>query len=37
MSQLEDAIGEDERGVYVELGGERYHPPVVDEPLEVQR
>ncbi len=33
MQQLEAAVGEDEQGVYLELGGERIRPPVVDDPL----
>ena len=33
MMQLEARIGEDERGVYVEVGAGRVHPPVVLDPL----
>ena len=34
MQQLESILGEDAEGVYLELGGRRVHPPVVDDPLE---
>lgn len=30
---LAELIGEDERGLYLELGGRRHRPPVVDDPL----
>lgn len=33
VSQLEDHIGEDARGVYLELSAERCYPPVVEDPL----
>jgi uncharacterized protein len=32
-TQLEPLIGEDERGVYVEVAGRRVRPPVVNDPL----
>jgi hypothetical protein len=35
--QLEDALGEDEDGVYLALGGERWRVPVVAEPLSYER
>ncbi|HJL15099.1 MAG TPA: hypothetical protein RMH99_05555 [Sandaracinaceae bacterium LLY-WYZ-13_1] len=31
--QLSDLVDEDERGVFVTIGGERVRPPVVDDPL----
>jgi hypothetical protein len=31
--QLDPLLGEDERGIYVELGGARVRPAVVDDPL----
>lgn len=33
MQQLESVLGEDDRGVYLELGSERVRPPVVADPL----
>jgi hypothetical protein len=33
VHQLESAVFEDESGVYLELAGRRYRPPVVDDPL----
>ncbi len=33
MSQLESIIAEDDQGVYLDLGGERIRPPVMDDPL----
>jgi hypothetical protein len=33
-SQLEALIGEDARGIYVEIGGERIWPDVVSDPLQ---
>ena len=33
QAQLERVLGEDERGVYLALGGGRVRPPVVNDPL----
>lgn len=33
MQRLESVLGEDDRGVYLELGDERFRPPVVADPL----
>ncbi len=30
---LAEQVGEDEQGLFVEVGGERVHPPVVDDPV----
>ncbi|MBX3270889.1 MAG: hypothetical protein KF729_11555 [Sandaracinaceae bacterium] len=34
--QLAERLGEDERGVYLEVGGARVRPPTVDDPLAVR-
>lgn len=30
---LADVLGEDEHGVYLEIGGDKHRPPLVDDPL----
>jgi hypothetical protein len=33
IMQLSDYLGEDDRGVYVEVDGQTFRPPIVDDPL----